>query len=281
MKFAKMHGLGNDFIIVNGFTEALPTDLGPLALAVCDRHRGVGADGLIVLTRPCHADNGARARYLIYNSDGTQAGMCGNGLRCAALFARREGIVDSDEFVFEILSGLVRPRIIDPERGIVCVDMDEPRLKPAEIPALFSGNRVIDAPLQVGTRSFDVTLVSMGNPHCVIFVDDVAEFPVEKIGPQIENHKLFPERTNVEFVQLLSDSEVRMRVWERSCGETNACGSGSCAATVAAILNGFTKRQVEVQLRYGSLQIEWSERDQHVYMTGPTELICTGEYMAK
>lgn len=276
MRFSKMHGLGNDFIVINGFTEQLPDDLGELSRRMCHRNLGVGADGVILLT-PSQNEQAA-ALYQIFNSDGTEAGMCGNGLRCAALFAKRQGIVDSDEFTFEILTGLVHPHIIDEKRSIVKVDMDTPRLLPADIPAKFTGSRVVSAPLEALARKFEVTLVSMGNPHCVIFVDDVADYPVEKIGPVIENHELFPARTNVEFIQLLSDEKIKMRVWERSCGETNACGSGACAATVAAILNGYTKKKVEVQLRYGSLEVEWAD-DGHIYMTGPATLVAEGNYM--
>ena len=276
MRFSKMHGLGNDFIIINGFTEQLPEDMGEFARRICHRQLGVGGDGVILLTQPL--SDKAVARYLIYNSDGTEAGMCGNGLRCAALFAKRQGIVEGNDFTFEVLTGSVRPHIIDDVHGIVRVDMDVPRLLPADIPAKFTGSRVVSAPLEALARKFDVTLVSMGNPHCVIFVDDVADFPVEKIGPVIENHDLFPARTNVEFIQLLSDKKIKMRVWERSCGETDACGSGACAATVAAILNGYTQKKVEVQLRYGSLEVEWAE-DGHVYMTGPATLVAEGDYL--
>ena len=233
MRFAKMHGLGNDMILINGFTEKLPDDLGSLALAICDRHLGVGADGLIVLTPSPNPE--AAALFRFFNSDGSEAGMCGNGLRCAALFAKQEGIVDSDQFIFDTISNPVQPTILDEAAGVVRVDMGEPRLLPSEIPADFPGSRVVAAALPVHTRVFYATLVSMGNPHCVIFVDDVDSFPVEKIGPQIERHALFPEKTNVEFVQLMGDDRLKMRVWERACGETLACGSGACAATVAAI----------------------------------------------
>lgn len=276
MRFAKMHGLGNDFVIVNGFTEQLPDDLGAFAKRVCHRQLGLGADGLIVLAKPESAV--AAARFLIYNFDGSQAEMCGNGLRCAALFAKREGLVDTDDFIFETLGGLVQPSILNEADSIIRVDMAAPRLLPSEIPAKFAGSRVVAAPLLVYARMYYVTLVSMGNPHCVMFVDDVDHFPVEKIGPQIENHDLFPAKTNVEFIELIDDQTIKMRVWERGCGETYACGSGACAATVAAILNGYTKNDVEVRLRYGSLQVEWAENG-HVYMTGPATLVAEGEYL--
>ncbi len=276
MKYAKMHGLGNDFVMVNAFEETLPADLNSFSQKICHRHLGVGADGLIIL-KP--STTGAAAEFVIYNYDGSQAEMCGNGLRAAALFAKDQGIVKDDQFVFDTLAGPVSPHIIDSEKQIVCVDMGIPRLNPSEIPANFTGSRVVSAPLLVYARMFYVTLVSMGNPHCVIFVDDDLEnFPVEKIGPQIETHELFPAKTNVEFIQLLSDDKIAMRVWERSCGETAACGSGACAATVAAIVNGYTKNKVEVKLRYGSLEIEWRD-NQHIYMTGPAAYISTGEYL--
>lgn len=275
MRFAKMHGLGNDMILINGFSEQLPDDLGALAIAMCNRHLGIGADGLVTLSEP--KDPKAVALFRIFNSDGSEAGMCGNGLRCAALFAKREGITTRDQFVFETISNPVQPTIVDETAGIVRVDMGEPRLLPAEIPADFPGSRVVAAALNVHTRVFYATLVSMGNPHCVIFVDDVDSFPVEKIGPQIEHHVLFPEKTNVEFVQLMGDDKLRMRVWERACGETLACGSGACAATVAAILNGYIKEHAEVILRHGSLDISWGT-DDHVYMTGPAQMVAIGEY---
>ena len=275
MRFAKMHGLGNDFVMVNGFAEKLPNDMNTLAKTVCHRQLGIGADGLIVLVPATEKE--AAARFLIYNYDGSQAETCGNGLRCAAIFAKKEGLVDTDAFVFETLGGLVKPTIIDEENCIIRVDMGEPHFLPEQIPAKFSGTRVVSAPLLVVARMFNVTLVSMGNPHCVIFVDDVDNFPVEKIGPQIENHELFPEKMNVEFIQLMKDNKLKMRVWERGCGETLACGSGACAATVAAILNGYIENSAEVILKHGSLDVEWAE-DNHVYMTGPAAFVAEGVY---
>jgi len=274
MRFVKMHGLGNDFIMVNGFTETLPEDLGTLAKDICHRQLGVGADGLIVLSP---TDSASIARFSIYNYDGSQAEMCGNGMRCAALFAKNEGLVKEDEFSFDTLAGIVKPKIIDEFNGIVEVDMGKPRLDPQEIPAKFTGNRVVAAPMLVHARMFFVTLVSMGNPHCVIFLDDIIDLPVDKIGPQIETNDHFPAKTNVEFIQLLADNRIMMRVWERGCGETLACGTGACAATVAAILNGYTKNKVEVVLRHGSLYIEWAENG-HVFMTGPAEFVAKGEW---
>jgi diaminopimelate epimerase len=276
MRIAKMHGLGNDFVLVNGFKEQLPTDLNSLAKEICDRRLAIGADGLIIL-RP--AKSAAAAEYLYFNSDGSQAEMCGNGLRCAALFAKREGIVTEDEFIFDTLDRPVIPRIIDEKCQIVRVDMGRPRLAPAEIPANFTGSRVVNAPLLVLARMYNVTLVSMGNPHCVIFIDDdLRHFPVEKIGSHIEKHEMFPAKTNVEFVRLVDDEHMEMRVWERGCGETLACGSGACAAVVAAVLNGYTKNDVEISLRYGALQVQWDESGP-VYMTGPATYVLEGDYL--
>lgn len=275
MRVAKMHGLGNDFVMVNGFSEQLPKDLNQLAKDICDRHLAIGADGLIVLRK----SDQATAEFLIYNADGSQSEMCGNGLRCAALFAKREGLGQGDEFVFATLGGPVVATIVDAERQMVRVDMGQPRLAPAEIPANFPGSRVVGAPLLIFARMFYITLVSMGNPHCVIFIDDdLAQFPVEKIGPQVEKHAMFPAKTNVEFVRLLDDSHIEMRVWERGVGETMACGSGACAAVVAAILNGYTKNEVEVRLRYGTLHIEWHEGGP-VFMSGPASFVLEGEYI--
>ena len=275
MRFAKMHGLGNDFIMINGFKEQLPDDLGALAKKMCQRQLGVGADGLIVLSA---GDQGTAAKFRYYNDDGSPAEMCGNGVRCAALFAKREGIVHEDNFAFETLGRIVKPVILDEKKGIVKVDMGEPGLAAGDIPARFSGARVVGAPLLVYARMFYVTLVSMGNPHCVIFVDDLEDLPVEKIGPQIETNDHFPTKINVEFVKLLADDKITMRVWERGCGETLACGTGACAATVACVLNGYTKHQVEVVLTHGSLLVDWAENN-HVFLTGPAVLVAEGEFL--
>ncbi len=275
MRFAKMHGLGNDFIMINGFKEQLPDDLGALAKKMCQRQLGVGADGLIVLSA---GDQGTAAKFRYYNDDGSPAEMCGNGVRCAALFAKREGIVHENNFAFETFGRIVKPVILDEKKGIVKVDMGEPGLAAGDIPARFSGARVVGAPLLVYARMFYVTLVSMGNPHCIIFVDDLEDLPVEKIGPQIETNDHFPTKINVEFVKLLADDKITMRVWERGCGETLACGTGACAATVACVLNGYTKHQVEVVLTHGSLLVDWAENN-HVFLTGPAVLVAEGEFL--
>ena len=273
MRFTKMHGLGNDFIFINAFKESIPADKQLLAQQMCDRNLGVGADGIIILSPSQKAD----FKFEIINSDGSFAEMCGNGMRCAAIFARKENITDKKELTVETAAGILKPFITDEEKGIVCVDMGIPGLNAKDIPTTLPGDPVMGAELQVGGKRFTVTAVSMGNPHCVIFVDDLDIFPVAKIGPQIENHPAFPAKTNVEFVQILSKDKIKMRVWERGCGITLACGTGASAAAVASFLNGFTNRKVEVELALGSLDLEYKE-DGHVFMQGPTAITFTGEY---
>jgi len=272
MRFTKMHGLGNDFILINGFCEKVPVDRKDFAITLCNRQLGIGADGVLLLM----PSNCADAQFLVYNSDGSQAEMCGNGVRCAALFAKREGIIKSDNATFETLGGLVYPQIVDKEQGIVRVNMGLARLQPKDIPALFGGEKVVAAPLEVGIDTLAVTLVSMGNPHCVIFVDDVVNFPVEEVGPKIEKHPKFPAKTNVEFVQVLAPGHLKMRVWERGCGQTLACGTGSCASAVAAKLNGYGDTSFEVELACGSLFIELAA-DGHVELLGPATFVFDGE----
>lgn len=276
MHFAKMHGLGNDFVVVNAFKEQLPEDLPALAFAVCHRRLGIGADGLLILAKSDLPE--AAAQFLIFNSDGSQAENCGNGIRCAALFAKREGIVSEDKFTFELMKGLATPQIIDDSQGIVRVDMGEPILEPRDIPAIFAGANVVNHPFNVAGEMYNITLVSMGNPHCVIFVDDVEAFPVREIGPLIETDPVFPEKTNVEFIERSGKDVLKMRVWERGCGETMACGTGACAALTAAVLNGYVENKAEVVLAYGSLDIEWDAANQHIYMTGPATLVAEGDY---
>ena len=274
MRFHKMHGLGNDFILINGFTEEVPCELSTLAKAICHRKTGIGADGLIVLSP---SDTSA-FKFTIYNDDGSQAEMCGNGMRCAAVLAYKEKIVTEKAFDVETLAGIIRPEVINTEKGIVRVNMGTPILAAGKIPTLFNSDTVINTPLYAGGDTFFVTCVSMGNPHCVIFVDNVAEHPIEKTGPQIETHPLFPNKTNVEFVQVLSREKIRMRVWERGCGITLACGTGAAAAAAASYLNGHTGRKVEVELTLGSLLLDWHEEDGHMLMKGPATKVFSGEY---
>jgi len=272
MLFRKMHGLGNDFVMVNGDTQKLAVEIEALAEAVCDRHLGVGADGLIIIDKKAAA--GCDLRFRIYNSDGTEAEMCGNGIRCAAVFANEQSLTDKTKIVFDTKAGKVITEITG---EAVRVNMGQPRLAPDQIPALFDGDQVVSRPLIVGGMHFDCTLVSMGNPHCVIFVDDVDNFPVTDIGPRVEKHEVFPAKINAHFVQKVGENRLRLRVWERGCGVTLACGTGACATAVAAVLNGLTGRKVEIELVCGSLFIEWNAEDNCVYMTGPATCVFDGK----
>ena len=272
--FTKMHGLGNDFIMVNGFQESLPADLPALAKKLCHRRFGIGADGLIVL-RP-HEE--AAFRMSIYNADGSEPEMCGNGSCCSAVFAREQGILQANSFIMQTLAGPIGLAIVDLPDGQqgVRVDMGEPRLKAEQIPASGEG-RIINRPLDINRKIWHYTAVSMGNPHCVFFVPDVETAPVTTVGPLVENNlTLFPKKVNVEFAQIISEQTIKMRVWERGCGETMACGTGACATAVAACLNHLTGRQVDLELRGGTLEIDWAANN-HVYMVGKGIKVYTGE----
>ncbi|MCK8827906.1 diaminopimelate epimerase [Natroniella acetigena] len=278
MKFTKMHGLGNDFVIVNLLEEKL-TNLGQLAREICDRHFGVGADGL-VLVLPAEKDE-ADFRMRIFNPDGSEPEMCGNAIRCFAKYLYERKLTDKTKVKVETLAGIIIPELII-EAGqveVVKVDMGQPRLKSQEIPmAGVEQKQVVKQPLEVAGQEYEITAVSMGNPHCVIFVDQVDDFPVSEVGPLIEKHSLFPVKTNVEFIEVVNSDELKMRVWERGAGVTLACGTGACASTVAAILNQLTDREVMVHLLGGDLLIEWAEDNNHVYMTGPAEEVFVGEW---
>ena len=274
MKFTKMHGAGNDFVMVNGFKEH-PKDLNGLALKLCHRNFAVGADGLIILLP--HDDGDFEMQ--IYNSDGTEAEMCGNGIRCAAIFAQNEGITDKDEMQVITKAGIIRPKVIKntAEEMLVKVDMGMPRLSGEEIPCVIKGERVLEQPIEVKEKDYMFSAVSMGNPHCVVFIDEpVADFPVNTIGPDFEKHEYFPAKTNTEFVEVIDEHHVNMRVYERGCGETMACGTGSCATAVAAILTGRCRDWVDVKLLGGTLRIEYAEGG-HVFMTGPVAVAFYGE----
>jgi diaminopimelate epimerase len=274
--FTKVQGLGNDFVLVNCFEEKLDLAQAPeIAARVCDRYFGVGADGLILLLP---ADDGD-VTMRIFNSDGSEAEMCGNGIRCAAKYLYERGLVKKDKIKVKTLAGMIIPELII-ENGIVKlvrVDMGEPRLERSEIPMEGPSGQVINEPLQVDGVAYQVSAVSMGNPHCIIFVPDTDRVSLREIGPRIEKHPVFPRKTNVEFVQVLNRQEARMKVWERGAGETMACGTGACATAVACVLNGHTGRRVTVHLKGGALLIEWEDNN-HVYMTGPAEEVFTGDY---
>lgn len=279
MKFTKVHGLGNDFIIVNALEEHIDDlNLPAAAVKLCDRHFGIGADGL-VLVRPSER---ADFRMQIFNSDGSEAEMCGNVTRCFARFVYENGLTAKTQLTLETLAGIIKPQLIFDNHGAVAavrVDMGEPRLRRQDIPMIGpASERAVSVPLAAGGQNFAITAVSMGNPHCVIFVPDVAAIPLETWGPAVETHAAFPRKTNVEFVQVLNRQEMRMRVWERGAGITLACGTGTCATLVAAVLTGRADKQAVVHLDGGDLHIAWGD-DNHVYMTGPTAVVFNGEYL--
>jgi len=276
MKFTKMHGAGNDYVYVDGFAEAV-AEPAALARAVSDRHRGIGGDGLILILPSARAD----VRMRMFNSDGSEAEMCGNGLRCVAKYAYDHGLVEKLAITIETGAGVLPVEMFANAAGRVervRVNMGRPRLSRGEIPMTGrAAERVIDQELQVLDRSFRINCVSMGNPHCVIYVDDVASFPVATYGPAIEHHELFPRRTNVEFVQVLSAGEVRQRTWERGAGETLACGTGAAAVTVAGLLTGRTGNRLLNHLTGGDLELTWDGAGA-VFMTGPAVEVFTGDY---
>lgn len=275
MQFTKWHGLGNDFVIVNG-SETQVGDYAKAAIEVCDRHFGIGADGLVFVLPSSIAD----FKMKIMNSDGSEAEMCGNVTRCVARYVYEQGLTSKTQITLETLAGIIKPELLNAE-GMVKVDMGEPRLTRNLIPMVGSEKeQAIDVPIDVDGQFYHVTCVSMGNPHCIIFVDDISKVDLPVIGPKIETHKAFPKKTNVEFVEILNDQEVRMRVWERGAGITLACGTGSCATLVAAALNGKTKRQATIHLDGGDLFTEWANNN-HVYMSGPAVKVFCGEWESK
>lgn len=267
MKFTKMHGAGNDYVYIDCFANPVPPDLPQLAQAVSHRRFGIGGDGLILI-RPSEV---ADARMQMFNADGSEAEMCGNGIRCVAKYVYDHGICQRDELRIETGNGVLALRVQTSGGQVdkVCVDMGEPVLTPARIPTTLPGERVVDHELSVGDRAFQVTSVSMGNPHCVIFVEQADDDMVLGAGPLIECHECFPARVNAEFVEILGRGEVRQRTWERGSGETWACGTGASAVCVAGVLTGRTDRRILNHLVGGDLELEWKEEDNHVYMTGP------------
>jgi len=277
-----MHGIGNDFVMVNCLGQdgsAALAEAQRRAVFLCDRKFGVGGDGVIALLLGETTPFAMR----MFNPDGSEAEMCGNGIRCFAKFLYDRGLTRGEtQIPIETGAGLLHLQVqagLDNKAASVRVDMGEPVLKPSEVPTtLREGDApVVNVPLDIGGQTVHVTAVSMGNPHAVTFVDDVKSYPIEAIGPQVESHPVFPRRINTEFIEVLSDREINFRVWERGAGETLACGTGASAATVACVLNGKTGRRVLVHLPGGDLDIEWSEADNHVYMTGPAAEVFAGE----
>ena len=275
MKFTKMHGAGNDYVYVNCFEPVELGDVTELAKAISDRHFGVGGDGLVLICPSERAD----ARMVMYNADGSEAEMCGNAVRCVAKFVYDHGIATKDELTIETGRGVLTLQCSTTGGKVdrVRVNMAEPILVSSEIPTTLVGDPPVKVPLEVAGRTLEVTCVSMGNPHAVTFVDEVNDDWVLNIGPQVEVHEAFPRRINAEFIQVVSRSEVVMRVWERGSGETLACGTGACASVVAGVLAGLLDRKVLVLLTGGDLEIEWAESGE-VYMTGPATEVFSGEW---
>ena len=275
MKFTKMHGAGNDYVYVNCFEETVANPQ-HVAIQVSNRNFGIGSDGLILIMPSDKAD----VRMRMFNSDGSESEMCGNGIRCVAKYAYDHGIVSKKEITAETGAGILTLHLVPGSDGKIAkvrVNMGPPRLTRGEIPMTGdAAARVIAEPLTVLDRTFRITCASMGNPHCVIFVDDADNFPVSTYGPLIETHELFPRRTNVEFVQIISRTEVRQRTWERGAGETLACGTGSSAVTAACVLNGLTEKRLLNHLSGGDLEMEWAG-DGNIYMTGPAVEVFSGE----
>ncbi|MGN1179873.1 MAG: diaminopimelate epimerase [Suilimivivens sp.] len=278
MKFTKMHGCGNDYIYVDGAKEIIPQDKKPdVVRRLSDRHFGIGGDGVIFINPSKEAD----FEMEMYNMDGSRAEMCGNGIRCVAKFVYDKGLTDQTHISI-ISAGKVKYLDLTVEDGKVStvkVNMGSPILKAADIPVTSDREEdpVIAGDIEVDGKIYKMTCVSMGNPHAVVFVDDVAGLPIETIGPLFENHKRFPKRTNTEFVKITDKENVEMRVWERGTGETLACGTGACATVVACVLNGLTNDTVTVKLLGGSLKIQWDRQENLVYMTGPASTVFEGE----
>ncbi len=271
--FTKLHGIGNDYIYINAIKHPVKNPK-KLAIAMSNRHFGVGSDGLILILPSQKAD----FRMRMFNADGSEAEMCGNGIRAFAKYVYDHKLIKKTNISVETLAGIkyLQCTVKNGKVHTVTVDMGEPILLRDKIPMIGNPGTVIEEELHVDGVKFSITAVSMGNPHVVIYVEDVKNFPVEKYGPMIENHELFPKRTNVEFVQIVNDKEVIQRTWERGSGETLACGTGASAVTVAGVLTKKTARKLKVHLSGGDLTIEWKEKDNHVYLTGPAEEVFEG-----
>lgn len=286
MKFTKMHGCGNDYVYINGFTEKID-DKPEFVRAVSDRHFGVGGDGAIFINPSEVAD----FEMEMYNADGSRAEMCGNGIRCVAKYVYDHKMTDQKTITI-VSAGKVKTLELTVENDLVTrvrVDMGEPILMPAQVPVVSDKEQVVSEPIKVLGDIYHMTCVSMGNPHAVIFLnaskdkgkllwETTKDLEIEKIGPSFENHPVFPKRTNTEFVEIVDDTHVKMRVWERGTGETLACGTGCSATAVACVLNGLTKRNITVSVLGGEIEIEWDEATNHVFMTGPATTVFEGEF---
>lgn len=274
MHFTKMHGIGNDYVYVNCLEERVDNPH-EVAKWVSDRHFGIGSDGLILIKTSDKADF-----YMeMYNADGSEGKMCGNGIRCVAKYVFDNGMTDKTSITIETLAGIKTLQII-PEGGkakLVRVNMGKPELRLENIPAVFEGETCIDCPITVDGKEYHVTCVSMGNPHAVVYMDDVEHLKIEETGPMFEHHEKFPDRVNAEFVEIIDRRTLKMRVWERGAGETYACGTGACAVAVASVLNGYADDEVTVQLLGGNLEIHWDREEDAVYMTGPAQTVFEGD----
>lgn len=276
MRFTKMHGCGNDYIYINCFEEIVETPE-KLAIAMSERHFGVGSDGLVLILPSETGD----FRMRMFNLDGSEGEMCGNAVRCIGKYVYERGMTKKTRIALETAGGMkyLDLDVVDGSVETVTVDMGEPILEAAKIPVISKKQPVIGESVHILDTEYAFTCVSMGNPHGVVFVDEVKEFPVEKYGSAAEVHPIFPKKANIEFVEVVDDSHIKMRVWERGSGETWACGTGAAASVVACILNGKTGRKVEVELLGGKLTIEWREADNHVYMTGPAAFSFDGIWL--
>jgi diaminopimelate epimerase len=276
MKFTKMHGTGNDYIYVNGFIEVIDNP-SEFAIKYSDRHKGIGSDGLVLILPSETCD----FRMRMFNADGSESEMCGNASRCIGKYVYDKGMTTKTEVTLETLAGVKVLKLFlgaDGKVDTVTVDMGEPILVASEIPTVFEGEMLINKPVEFNNQiSYNITGVSMGNPHAVIFTKKIDKLNLPNIGPVIENAPIFPRRTNTEFIEVVTSDFIKMRVWERGSGETMACGTGACASVVAGVLNGLTKRKTTVELLGGNLQIEWNEADNHVYLTGEAVTVFEGE----
>jgi len=276
MKFTKMHGTGNDYIYVNGFVETIENPA-EFAIKYSDRHKGIGSDGLVMIMPSDSCD----FRMRMFNADGSESEMCGNASRCIGKYVYDKGLTTKTSVTLETLAGVkVLELVIDDNNRVktVTVDMGEPILDGKTIPTIFDEEKIIDKKVSFNNGlEYNITAVSMGNPHAVIYQNDIANLNLPVIGPVIENAPVFPRRTNTEFIEVVSDNYIKMRVWERGSGETLACGTGACAAVVAGVLNGKNTRKTTVELLGGELTIEWKESDNHVYLTGGATTVFEGE----
>jgi len=277
LKFTKMHGLGNDYVYINCMDQSvddLMKDPARTARLISDRHFGIGSDGLVLILPSDIADFKMR----MFNSDGSEAEMCGNAIRCVGKYVYDNGFTQKTSLSIETRAGVkhLDMMVKNNKVELVKVDMGEPVLSPADIPVISDKPRFISQQVEIGSEVYALTCVSMGNPHAIVYVNDVESFPVDKVGPKLENHFLFPRKINVEFAQVIDRDIVKMRVWERGAGETMACGTGACAVLVASVLNCLTRRKATIKLLGGDLLVEWNEFENHVYMTGPAVKVFDG-----